>query len=298
MEQIKEFFTSDLGVKLITIVVSLLVIYILVTLIKKVIPKYISANESRYKTRKFVNIIAYILFIIIVLIVFSNQLTGLTVFLGVAGAGIAFALQEVIASIAGYIAIHTSNFYKVGDRVMVGGIIGDVIDIKLLRTSLMETGGWVNGDLYNGRITTVANSFVFSEPVHNYSGEFPFLWDELVVPVKTGSDFEYGREVFYKILQDIQNDYAIDAQQYWRKMTGKFLVEKARVEPMISMTFDENWISFTLRYVVDYKARRTTKDKLSTGILKAIRNSEGRLEVGSAAMEITSFPSSAGQSTH
>ncbi|GAB1405030.1 hypothetical protein MASR1M74_22090 [Lentimicrobium sp.] len=175
MEQIKEFFTSDLGVKLITIVVSLLVIYILVTLIKKVIPKYISANESRYKTRKFVNIIAYILFIIIVLIVFSNQLTGLTVFLGVAGAGIAFALQEVIASIAGYIAIHTSNFYKVGDRVMVGGIIGDVIDIKLLRTSLMETGGWVNGDLYNGRITTVANSFVFSEPVHNYSGEFPFL---------------------------------------------------------------------------------------------------------------------------
>ncbi|MDD3742751.1 MAG: mechanosensitive ion channel [Lentimicrobiaceae bacterium] len=298
MEQIKEFFTSDLGVKLITIVVSLLVIYILVTLIKKVIPKYISANESRYKTRKFVNIIAYILFIIIVLIVFSNQLTGLTVFLGVAGAGIAFALQEVIASIAGYIAIHTSNFYKVGDRVMVGGIIGDVIDIKLLRTSLMETGGWVNGDLYNGRITTVANSFVFSEPVHNYSGEFPFLWDELVVPVKTGSDFEYRREVFNKILQDIQNDYAIDAQQYWRKMTGKFLVEKARVEPMISMTFDENWISFTLRYVVDYKARRTTKDKLSTGILKAIRNSEGRLEVGSAAMEITSFPSSAGQSTH
>ncbi|GAB1405029.1 hypothetical protein MASR1M74_22080 [Lentimicrobium sp.] len=120
----------------------------------------------------------------------------------------------------------------------------------------------------------------------------------MVVPVKTGSDFEYGREVFYKILQDIQNDYAIDAQQYWRKMTGKFLVEKARVEPMISMTFDENWISFTLRYVVDYKARRTTKDKLSTGILKAIRNSEGRLEVGSAAMEITSFPSSAGQSTH
>jgi small-conductance mechanosensitive channel len=290
MEQIKEFFVSELGIKIITILVSLILIYILASLIKKIIPRYISASESRYKTRKFVNIVGYVLFIIIILTVFSNQLTGLTVFLGVAGAGIAFALQEVIASIAGYIAIHTSNFYKVGDRVMVGGMIGDVIDIRMLRTSLMETGGWINGDLYNGRITTVANSFVFSEPVHNYSGEFPFLWDELIVPIKTSSDFEYGREVFFQILKNIQSEYAVDAQQHWRKMTGKFLVEKAKVEPMISMSFDENWISFTLRYVVDYKARRSTRDILSTEILRAIKNSGGKLEVGSTAMEITAFP--------
>lgn len=290
MEQIKEFFVSELGIKIITILVSLILIYILASLIKKIIPRYISASESRYKTRKFVNIVGYVLFIIIILTVFSNQLTGLTVFLSVAGAGIAFALQEVIASIAGYIAIHTSNFYKVGDRVMVGGIIGDVIDIRMLRTSLMETGGWINGDLYNGRITTVANSFVFSEPVHNYSGEFPFLWDELIVPIKTSSDFEYGREVFFQILKNIQSEYAVDAQQHWRKMTGKFLVEKAKVEPMISMSFDENWISFTLRYVVDYKARRSTRDILSTEILRAIKNSGGKLEVGSTAMEITAFP--------
>jgi small-conductance mechanosensitive channel len=154
----------------------------------------------------------------------------------------------------------------------------------------METGGWINGDLYNGRITTVANSFVFSEPVHNYSGEFPFLWDELIVPIKTSSDFEYGREVFFQILKNIQSEYAVDAQQHWRKMTGKFLVEKAKVEPMISMSFDENWISFTLRYVVDYKARRSTRDILSTEILRAIKNSGGKLEVGSTAMEITAFP--------
>lgn len=290
MEQIKAFFVSELGIKIITILVSIIIIYILASLIKRIIPKYIATNESRYKSRKFVNIIAYAVFVIIILTVFSNQLTGFTVFLGVAGAGIAFALQEVIASIAGYIAIHTTNFYKVGDRVMVGGIVGDVIDIGMLRTSLMETGGWVNGDLYNGRITTVANSFVFSEPVHNYSGEFPFLWDELIVPIKTSSDFEYGRDVFSRILTDIKSDYAADAQHHWHEMTGKFLVEKARVEPMISMTFDENWITFTLRYVVDYKARRSTKDRLSTEILKAIKNSGGRLEVGSAAMEITAFP--------
>ncbi|MCB0784290.1 MAG: mechanosensitive ion channel, partial [Flavobacteriales bacterium] len=75
-----------------------------------------------------------------------------------------------------------------GDRVQLGGIKGDVIDIGVLRTTLMELGEWVDGDLYNGRMVLVANSFVFKEPVFNYSADFPFLWDELKVPVQYGAD--------------------------------------------------------------------------------------------------------------
>jgi small-conductance mechanosensitive channel len=61
-----------------------------------------------------------------------------------------------------------------GDRVQLGGIKGDVMDIGVLRTTIMETGQWVDGDLYNGRIV-LANSYVFKEPVFNYSGDFPFM---------------------------------------------------------------------------------------------------------------------------
>lgn len=290
MKQITDFLKSELGVKLITILIALIIIYIIAAIIKKFLPKYVIETESRYKARKFVNFMGYVVFAIIILTVFSNQLTGFSVFLGVAGAGIAFALQEVITSIAGYIVIHTSTFYKVGDRVLVGGIKGDVIDIGVLRTSLMEIGEWVDGDLYNGRITRVANSFIFSQPVHNYSGEFPFLWDELKIPIKTNSNFEYATNIFTKILNDVKNDFAEDAQMHWDKMTEKFLIENAKVNPIISMTFNENWITFTLRYVVDYKSRRSTKDRLSKEILKAINNSEGKLEVASAAIEITAFP--------
>lgn len=290
MEQITEFIESELGVKVTTIIVAIFVIYIMATIIKRIVPKYIVATDSRYKARKFINAIGYGLFVVTIMTVFSNELTGFTVVLGVAGAGIAFALQEVITSIAGYIVIHTSSFYKVGDRVLVGGIKGDVIDIGILRTSLMEMGEWVNGDLYNGRITRVANSFIFSQPVHNYSGDFPFIWDEMKIPIKTNSDFEYGKEVFTKILNELKSEYAVDAQKNWDKMTEKFLIEDAKVNPMVTMSFDENWITFTLRYVVDYKSRRSTKDILSTEILKAINNSGGKLEVGSAAFEITAFP--------
>jgi small-conductance mechanosensitive channel len=91
-------------------------------------------------------------------------------------------------------------------------------------------------------------------------------------------------------LNEIQGKYAEEAKEYWEKMTEAFMVEKAKVEPFVSMTFDENWITFTLRYVVDFKARRKTKDDISRRVLKVIRESDGRIAVASAAFEITAFP--------
>lgn len=290
MEQITNFLNSELGIKVIKITIIITLILIVLAVARKIISKRIVDTNSRYKTRKFIDFIGYVLIVISILIVFNKNLSGLTVFLGVAGAGIAFALQEVIASIAGFIAIHSSNFYKIGDRVLVGGIKGDVIDIGILRTTLMEIGGWVDGDLYNGRMTRVTNSFVFKEPVCNYSGDFPFLWDELKVPIKTESDFEYAREQFLNVLKEINDEYAQMAKADWKKMTETLMIEEAKIEPMISMSFDENWITFTLRYVVDFKQRRSTKDKISTRILQEINNSGGRIKVASAAFEITDFP--------
>lgn len=79
-------------------------------------------------------------------IVFNDRSGQLTVIFGVVGAGVAFALQEVIASFAGWVAISLGQFYKTGDRVQLGGIMGDVIDIRLLRTTLMEIGAWVKAE--------------------------------------------------------------------------------------------------------------------------------------------------------
>ena len=154
----------------------------------------------------------------------------------------------------------------------------------------MEIGDWVKGDLYNGRITRVANSFVFKEPVYNYSGNFPFLWDEIEVPIKTESDFEFAKAKFLEILNEVQGEYAEGAKKYWTKMTEEFMIEKAKVEPFVSMVFDENWITFTLRYVVDYKSRRETKDIISRKVLKMIKESKGKISIASSSFEITAFP--------
>lgn len=164
--------------KLITVAIGIIVI---ARFLGRGVSRYTKSSESKYKIRKLFTFISYLLVIVLITVVYSDKLGGLTVALGVAGAGIAFALQEVIASAAGWIAISVGNFYNTGDRVQLGGIKGDAIDIGILRTTIMEVGQWVEGDLYNGRVVRVANSFVFKEPVFNYSGDFPFLWDEIKI---------------------------------------------------------------------------------------------------------------------
>ena len=286
-QQFSEWLFDPFVGKIITALLSIIFVIVFVKFIQKILNRRIKDKDTKYRGRKFVNILGYVLSILILSIVFSDKLGGLTVALGVAGAGIAFALQEVIASIAGWVAISFARFYKTGDRVQLGGIRGDVIDIGMLRTTIMEVGDWVNGDLYNGRVVRVANSFIFKEPVFNYSGDFPFLWDEIQIPVRHGSDAKIARKILEDIGNEIVGDYSQKAKESWKDLTNKFLIEDAKIEPMVSLVADENWMTFTLRYVVEYKKRRTIKDLLFSRVLEEFEKSAKNVSIASAAQEIT-----------
>jgi small-conductance mechanosensitive channel len=168
--------------------------------------------------------------------------------------------------------------------------MGDVIDIGILRTTLMECRQWVNGDQYNGRIVRVANSFVFKEPVFNYSGDFHFLWDEIVVPIKYGSDYKLAKDMFKRIAEEVTGEYTIAARDAWKEMVNKYLIDDAKVDPMIFLIANDNWMEFTVRYVVDYKQRRITKDLLFTRILEEIDKTDGRVSIASTTLQIVDTP--------
>jgi small-conductance mechanosensitive channel len=76
--------------------------------------------------------------------------------------------------------------------------LGDVMDIGVLRTTIMETGQWVDGDLYNGRIVLIANSYVLKSLYLIIQG-FPFLWDEIKIPIQYGSDYEKAKEIILRV---------------------------------------------------------------------------------------------------
>ena len=291
MTEIVEKWLMDPTIgRIVTSFAAILFLIAIVRFIQKSLSKKIKDTDTRYRVRKSISFFGYLLAIFILTLIFSDKLSGLTVAFGVAGAGIAFALQEVIASFAGWFAISFAKFYKPGDRVQLGGIKGDVIDVGILRTTLMEVGQWVNGDLYNGRVVRIANSFVFKEPVFNYSGEFPFLWDEITIPVKYGSNYKFTRELFLQISNDILGDFALRARSAWSELVEKFLIENASVDPMITMVANDNWVEFTIRYVVDYKARRTTKDKLFSRILEEVDKNKDKIGLASATFHLVETP--------
>jgi small-conductance mechanosensitive channel len=290
-EQLKQWLFDPTVGKFVAALIGLAVVYTLSRIAQRSVNRFVADATARYRGRKFVAFLGYVLAIVVVATIFSAKLGGLTVAFGVAGAGVAFALQEVIASAAGWVAVSVGGYYSAGDRVQLGGIKGDVIDVGILRTTLMEVGQWVDGDLYNGRIVRVANSFVFKEPVFNYSGDFPFLWDEITLPVRYGSDWEFTRSILTQVVDEICKDYAIQSAEAWKQAVDRYRLEDARIAPMITLAATDNWIQFTIRYIVDYRQRRVVRDRLFTRILEEVDKSNNRIRLASATFELSNLPS-------
>lgn len=276
--------------KFIVLIVWILLIWLLKRFLQSFIGKKVSDKDNRYRTQKFISFAGYFFIVVLITIIFSKNLGGISVALGVAGAGIAFALQEVITSFAGWLAIIFGGFYETGDRVQLGGIKGDVIDIGVLRTTLMEIGQWVDADLYNGRIVRIANSFIFKEPVFNYSGDFPFLWDEIKIPIQYDSNYDKVRAILLMAAEETVGDYSKSAKDKWSEMVNKYLIEDASTEPMVTLIANDNWVEFTLRYVVDFKKRRKTKDLLFTKILSEVSASNGEIKFASTTFHLVEAP--------
>jgi small-conductance mechanosensitive channel len=285
-EQLQKYLNNPTVVKIAVILIGLIIIWFIIKVIQRNLLTKIKENDNRYRAKKISSFIGYFFTIILLMVVFSDKLGGFTVALGVAGAGIAFALQEVIASFAGWLTIMFGGFYKTGDRVQLGGIKGDVMDIGMLRTTIMETGQWVDGDLYNGRIVLIANSFVFKEPVFNYSGDFPFLWDEIKIPIQYGSNYDKTSEILEQVGKEVAGDLTEMSKEKWTVLQNKYRLEDAQTAPMVSLVANDNWVEFTLRYVVVYKKRRATKTLLFTQILKKIDATKGEIKFASATFQM------------
>jgi small-conductance mechanosensitive channel len=287
---IEPWLENPLFGRIISLLLVLLGLHLLLWLGRRALLARIKSSETRYRLRKAFNIFVFLLTTFVVAWFFGDRFGNLSVAFGVAGAGIAFALQEVIASFAGWVAISLGGFYSTGDRVQLGGIVGDVIDIGVLRTTLMETGQWIKGDLYSGRIVLVANSFVFKEPVFNYSGDFPFLWDEITVPIKHGSDHRLARQMLQKVATHAVGEYVPKVRGTWDEMQRKYLLEEASIEPAVTVVANDNWLEYTIRYVVDFKRRRSTKDRLFESILDALDETDGRVALASTTVHLVEAP--------
>ncbi len=282
----QRLLAEPLVIRAILVLLGLLAIFLAVRVIQRSVTQRVELPQARYRIRKLIALGGYLFIALFISLVFSDQLGHLAVAFGVLGAGVAFALQEVIASLGGWVAITLGHYYQVGDRILINGMLGDVIDISALRTTLMECGSWVGSDLYNGRIVRIANSTALGDPIFNYSADFPYLWDEITLPIKYGGDPREARIMLDKVANELLGEHIQPAKEAWQAARRIYLLDDEQVEPAVTLQANDNWIEFTLRYVVDYRRRRQVKDRLYTRILEEVDQLGERVAIASTTVQL------------
>ena len=221
-------------------------------------------------------IVAAILILGILSIWFDNP-TRLASVLGLVGAGIAFALQRVITAVAGYFIILRGKTFNVGDRILMGGVRGDVVGLSFMQTRIMEMGqspreetdkkSWVRSRQFTGRIVTVTNDKVFDEPVYNYTHEFAYLWDELSVPVQYANDYRAAeRHLLAAAGKHALSEARLGAEEV-RRVEHRFGIDVGDIAPRVFWRITEDWLEMTVRFLGPDHGIRGIKDKMTRDVL-------------------------------
>ena len=218
---------------------------------------------------------------------------------GVVTAGVAVALQRIITSFAAYLIILRGRVYRVGDRITVGGVRGDVVSVGFMQTAVLEMGlppasgedgqSWVAARQYTGRIVRISNDKIFDTPVYNYTREFPYLWEEMTFPIKYGADRARAESILLDAGRRHTDAVAREAAPALERLRRRYLVaEEASLEPRVYLRLTDNWVELALRFVAPVHGVRAIKDAIGREVLAALEASH--LEIASATYEIVGLP--------
>ncbi|MFP3897034.1 MAG: mechanosensitive ion channel family protein [Anaerolineales bacterium] len=284
---------SDVYIDIIRNTISSVVVLSLTFLIHRVIARLlrsrIKESTDFHTLRMLTRNTLLLLSGLLILAVWLGAGSNFAVSLGVFGAGIAFASQEIIGSFAGYLNIVIGGVFHIGDRIRVGDVVGDVVDIAVLRTTVMEIEGWVRADQYTGRMVTIANRMIFSDSVFNYTEHWPYLWDEIMLPVTYDSDWRLAGQILLEHGRDYTGDFQERAKSIFGELRKRYPLQETPVEPSLYIAMTDNWIEMTLRYVVDPHERRVVASKMHHDILQRFE-AEDAITIASATFEVVGFP--------
>ena len=269
--------------------------------------------RSRFWTHQAISVLCAFLIAIGIVSVWFDDPTRFATFAGLITAGVAIALQKVVTSFAGYFVILRGNTFSVGDRIVMGDVRGDVVALGFMQTTVMEMGQpppvqaadpamWVHSRQFTGRIVTISNSEIFDKPVYNDTSEFPYIWDEIHVPITYDSD----RARAELILRNAANRHALNQEKIGdeavHRLREKYQVDPIDLDPAVFYRLTDNWLELSLRFIVPDHGVRSIKDKMSREIIDQLDQAKIGIASGTYAIvqvppiEIKNLPTASPQS--
>jgi small-conductance mechanosensitive channel len=217
-----------------------------------------------------------LLLIILVLVGTPNQMPTI---LGLAGAGLTVALKDFIVAFFGWFVLMGRNGIRVGDWVEINGVVGEVVEIGLLRTVLLETGNWTDSGHPTGRKVAFVNSFAIEGHFFNFSTAGQWLWDELQILVPAGENPYPVIDAIQKLVSSETEANATMAEQEWQKTASRHRVQSVSAAPAINLRPTTSGVEVHVRYITSANQRYAVRTRLYQAVVDHLQGKHASVEI-------------------
>lgn len=253
----------------------LVVVLVVRHVVLRVIRRQVTDVRAHYLWRRSVNYTASVVAILLIASIWVGAFRNIGTFLGLLTAGVAIALTDPLTNLAGWLFIIARRPFDVGDRIEIDGQIGDVIDVRLFSTHLLECGNWVDADQSTGRVLMIPNGKVFKSTVANYTHGFQHIWDELPVLVTFESDWRRAKQLLTEIADTVAQPLSAGAQEQIRRAASRQMIFFTKLTPIVYTQVKDSGVLLTIRYLTLPRERRMSAQRIWEAILEAFGKESG-----------------------
>ncbi|WP_241739229.1 mechanosensitive ion channel family protein [Pontibacter beigongshangensis] len=264
---------------------TLVLAWVLIRLINYILKRVLGRWQSSSAIISLVSIAGWLLAAGVAISVVAGDIRALVGSLGLIGLALSWSLQTPIESFTGWLMNSFKGYYRVGDRIRVGEVFGDVYRIDFLNTTVWEIGapyqsGFVQAEQPTGRLVTFPNNEILTGSVINLTGDFPYVWDELSVGVANESDMKLAMKVLEIIAEKLLGSYMVEpTRAYASLLKSAGLDDNVPDQPQVFISMDDSWTNITIRYLVGARERRKWKSELTLRITEELNKPEYRNKI-------------------
>lgn len=240
----------------------------------------VSAENKRIDTlRSVVKFAVQAIGALIILFIIFGMPTQTTTVLGLAGAGLTVAMKDFIVAFFGWFVLMGSNGIRVGDWVEINGVSGEVVEVGLLKTVLLETGNWTDSSHPTGRRVSFVNSFAIEGHFFNFTTSGQWMWDELQVLIPPGQDPYAVIDGIQKLVEQETEKTAKVAEEEWQQTTTKYRAKTLSATPGINVVPTVGGIELRVRYITRAYERHAVRKRLYEAVVQIMHGKREAVRV-------------------